>query len=372
MHHLDEMRVRCFMPSSRDSSSVFPARLRALVSDQSGGIAIYAGILMVVVVGFAAMVLDIGHMMTVKSELQKASEAGALAGARAINNSATPDNFPDWTNGTNVGTATTQKNFVDQKLIANCSVTVGYWDLSWTSPPANLLPTGTHPTATQVPACKVTVSKASGKNSGPVTMWFAKIFGINTESLGASATAALIKQNPVGDVPPGSAFPIATPKYWADELYRTDRDSDSFRIVSDYHDSETEPGGQWTSFLIDSNNVPTIRELIDSGNPGPLEIGDQIWIEPGTKDTLFADAADRKGEVVLLPVVPDDFNTHDHTTLLAFIPFYIEDAKGGSGKYIQGHFVCPANVPPSLSNGSTGAPGAPNYGIQGYNAKLVN
>ena len=79
---------------------------------------------------------------------------------------------------------------------------------------------------------------------------------------------------------------------------------------------------------------------MESGNPGPLQIGDMIWIEPGTKTTLYSEAATRIGDTVLLPIVADDFDTHADTALLAcWVPFYIEDAKGGSDKYIQGHFV---------------------------------
>ena len=46
------------------------------------------------------------------------------------------------------------------------------------------------------------------------------------------------------------------------------------------------------------------------------------------------------GKTGLLPVVCDDFSTHEYTPLLAFVAFYLEDT-GGSGNscYIQGHFV---------------------------------
>ena len=148
-------------------------------------------------------------------------------------------------------------------------------------------------------------------------------------------------------------------------MWKPDANSDSFRIGSAYHDPD---GGQWTSFLTDANNVPTIRNLIDHGNPSEINIGDMIWIEPGTKTTLYGDAATRVGQTVLLPIVGNDFNTHDDTPILAFVPFYIEAAVGGSGKYIQGHFVPQYTVP-----GATGNANAPNFGaVGGSNVKLLN
>jgi hypothetical protein len=111
----------------------------------------------------------------------------------------------------------------------------------------------------------------------------------------------------------------------------------SFRIGSAYHD---EDGGEWTSFLVDANNVPTIRDLINNGNPTPLKVGDQLWIQPGTKSTLYEDFSVNIGKIGLLPVVPDDFATHEYAPIVAFCAFYVEDAGGsGSSAYVQGHFV---------------------------------
>lgn len=123
----------------------------------------------------------------------------------------------------------------------------------------------------------------------------------------------------------------------------------SFKIGSSYHSPD---GGQWTSLLQDSNNVPTFRGLISNGNPDPLKIGDNIWIQPGTKTTLYSDAASLIGKTVLLPVVTTDFETHSYTPIQGFVSFYIEDAVGGSGKYVQGHFVKDHAVTGGTYNGT--------------------
>lgn len=348
------------MPTNR----VAFQRLKNLGVDQSGAIAVYAAIGMVAFLGFAALTLDIGRMVSVRGELQKAADAGALAGARALNLIAPT---PNWANGTTVATATVQKNSVDGSRLTNCTVLAGYWDLTWSpseKAAADLKSTGIVPGTTDVAAVRVTVEKSSGKNGGPLNMLLAKVLGINTESLTVQAVAAMVPDLPISSAPAGECFPMATPISWVDLMWKADANSDTFRIGSAYHDPT---GGQWTSFLTDANNVPTIRNLIDHGNPSDLKIGDQIWIEPGTMTTLYDDAATRIGDTMLLPIVGNDFETHADTPILGFVPFKITAAEGGSGKYIEGYFLPHYNVPKATGNAS-----APSYGATGYNTKLVN
>jgi len=63
----------------------FLKRLSEFGADQSGAIAAYVAVGLVAFLGFAALTVDIGYMVSVKSELQKAADAGALAGARGLN-----------------------------------------------------------------------------------------------------------------------------------------------------------------------------------------------------------------------------------------------------------------------------------------------
>ena len=81
----------------------------------------------------AALVLDLGHLSTVKTEVRKAAEAGAYAGARAL---ALPKGVTDWNwdNGKATAVGTVQQNAADQLSFADftvANVQVGYWDMSW-------------------------------------------------------------------------------------------------------------------------------------------------------------------------------------------------------------------------------------------------
>jgi len=336
-------------------------RCRHLVNDQSGALAVWAAVVLVVLIVIGALAVDIGHLAVVKGELQKAADAGSLAGARALS---TGPPFPNWISAQNLASATTQKNQAGGNLITTCQVQVGYWDYSWqaSTAPANLKSTGIVPTSQDVPAVKVTVSKDTGQNHGPLLMLFGPVFGINARAVSAQAVACTIYA-PVNQISPGQGFPLATPQGFVDQLWGQDPPP-SFRIGSSYHDPT---GGQWTSFLSNANDVPTVQALINNGNPTPLQVGDQIWIEPGTKTSLYDDAANRIGDTVLLPIVSDNFATNAQTPVLAFVAFYIEDAQGGCDKYIQGHFVSNYTVP-----GGIGASGTPNYGAQAGAPKLMN
>jgi hypothetical protein len=141
-----------------------------------------------------------------------------------------------------------------------------------------------------------------------------------------------------GSVQPGALFPIAISKELADQAASHNSLSRAVKIGSAYHYPNS-MAGQWTSLNLDTNNVPTIRDLIDHGNPTPLSIGDNIWIEPGTKTTIYSSVP--IGKTVLLAVVNSTLldTTHSEVPIYGFIGFHITDSVGGSKKYVEGYFV---------------------------------
>ena len=306
-------------------------RPRSFSRDESGTVLIMAGILLVVFLGFGALAIDIGRIAVVRNELQNAADAGAMAGARGLVpfiNLAAP--VPHWSNGQAVALQTVRLNKADGAFLTNCQIEVGYWNFQT----KQMQSTAIAPTNLDAPAVRVTVRKTAGQNGGPVPLFLARIWGRNLADTSATASSAISGPGAIGK---GGLFPIAVAEqlvidHWDDNPYYR------FKIGSDYHYPD-EQAGQWTSFLVDENNVPFIRELMNHGNPDKVFIGDDIWIQPGTKDTLWAKCAEFKGQTVILPVVRTDFDTHHWTPVLGFVPFYVENAQGGSGKYIEGHFI---------------------------------
>ncbi len=168
----------------------------------------------------AALAIDLGHLYTVRSEMTKAAEAGADAGARALRLGADPAVL-DWDNGRNVAASTVQQNSADNLSLADFTVNnvqAGYWDTRWTqsTAPANLngapnpATTGYTPaSAAEVPAVKVTLAKTQGGSgsSAPVTTYLASIMGINAMALrdhGHGDTAHDQLAAPRGRLSPGN------------------------------------------------------------------------------------------------------------------------------------------------------------------------
>jgi hypothetical protein len=316
--------------------------------DRSGTVAVIVALLLAVFLGLAALAIDIGHIMVVRNELQNAADAAALAGASYLYPQTPPASPepPDWATATTQATGAIGLNQSDRVALTSCVVQTGYWNLAHTPP--GLQGQGITPGPQDFPAVQVTVSRSTGLNGGPVQHWFAPVIGINTSNVSATATAVMASP---GTAFPGALMPIAISQAVANQAATYNSPANQIYIGSSYH-YPTDQAGQWTSFATDANNVPTVRDLLANGNPTPLSVGDDIWIEPGTKDTLFGSVP--VGVNVLLPIA-QNIDAHASVPIIGFIGFHITASVGGSGKYIEGYFL------PGFYAGLTGGVG-PNYG----------
>ena len=74
------MKARPNLLSYRESVPGLPG-------DERGAVGVIVMALLVVIMGFAAMVIDLGWLFVVRGELQNAADAGALAGVvELVNN----------------------------------------------------------------------------------------------------------------------------------------------------------------------------------------------------------------------------------------------------------------------------------------------
>jgi Flp pilus assembly protein TadG len=330
-------------------------RWQVLAEDQSGSFSVLAAIFLVVVIGFASLALDIGHLAAVKAELQKAADAGALAGARAL---ALPVGVTDWNwqNGKYMAVSIVQKNFVDKISLRNFTCTnveTGFWDLNWTSatPPAHLLgytsPSLFVPSNNQAAAVKVTISKTRGISisSAPVVASLASVFGINSLSAKASAVAII---TPPTKIPYSSAFPFALPLTFVTQHWKDDPPL-SFNIASSQH---VDSGGQWTSFKTEDNSASLIDGLILGTNTtDTISVDDHIYILSGEKASLYKTAQNQVGQTRYVPVVADGFATGAYTSVLSYVPFIITSViDSGNNPTITGHFV-PGWIDPHAKGG---------------------
>lgn len=173
------------------------AARRLGVCNERGAALVYLAVALVVLMGMAALAIDMGYMYVGKAQLQNASDAAALAGAQGIKKNTNPMD-------TNQATARLQavdmasKNLAAAKavVLANSGangepmspdndITVGFWNFSghtYSSPP---------PAGKPVNAIKVRARRTQDSPAGAIDTFFAKVVGKNSMDVSAISIAAV-------------------------------------------------------------------------------------------------------------------------------------------------------------------------------------
>lgn len=328
------------------------------LNNDSGVALVTVALFLVTLLLLLGLGIDIGYVYLVKGQLQAAADAGALAGAGEIyppNDSPPPSTFPppDFDAAKVAAQAFVEKNkagggYLSGKEIQ--SIESGFWSLE--PHPSSMHPSSTAPAGIcsgngtacssnggcpqtevcliqDVPAVSVTVSKT-------VPTFFAKVVGI--PSFQPKATAVAVRGFPRT----GHPFPLAVSKCMVDGYLAHPSDPPSEIVIwGAYSGAPNCNTGQWTSLTLFSNNAEDIRKLMYAVTE-PVNIGEDIQIVPGTKDTLYHSIQkDFIGQVVQVPVVLDPMlNTNSRTPVTGFMRFRIDRVIGsGSNSQIAGHFV---------------------------------
>ena len=161
-----------------------------------GAVAAMVLVMLTVIIGFAALTVDVGTAYNVKADLQHAADASAIAGATALTSDAMmlarsgDDTAFSWTNTEiirRVHQISTQNGAlgVQNLVTSQADILTGWIDLdSATSPVTTAVATSTFN------AIQVSVRCAEESPNGAVQYIFAPIFGLNQTNLVATATAA--------------------------------------------------------------------------------------------------------------------------------------------------------------------------------------
>lgn len=350
---------------------------------QNGSILVLAAGILIVLTGFAVLAIDVGRIYLVRNELQNAADSAALAGANCLDRqslggsasecTSTYATALNWTRASakavNQLSQNSASNIAISTIDSGHQVNVGYWNVNGgtTLQPTSLSPIGSctvvggvMTTACDKPAVSVTITKDTGKNNGPIAMLTSAMFGGANVPMTAKAVAVLSSP---GNVPPNSLIPQAINKCMYDKFWDastgtpiiyTGSPADpyglsvigqpwEFRIGSAYHYGTCD-SGQWTTFDQDVNSQSAVGNLITNGNPASLNIGDLTWIQPGTKTASYNDL-DAKyptppgADVSIIVVDTANLSQKGQAPIVAFAGFHIDDIQGGSGKFIQGHFI---------------------------------
>ncbi|NTW46821.1 MAG: hypothetical protein HGB16_01635 [Chlorobaculum sp.] len=305
---------------------------------QRGGVVIWFALLLPVLLGFAALAVDLTRLHLVKVELQNAADAAAMGGARSLTD-AGGDPF-NWAAASAKALELARQNVANGAQIQDATIETGYWNLqtrSWADTPG----TG------YFPAVRATIAISGEQNNGPLNLLFAPVLGIDDTDVEATATAVI--------APPSGGtglFPFVIGMKMLDHFWDTSTSSPvlkngvapTINLGSIYtFDGEKVLSGQWTTFQSDvkNPNVPFVRDLIENGNSTKLSIGDDTYIQPGAKATLYSEVP--VGTTVGMFIV-DEVDTDDFVPIVAIAAFHIDGYSQG-GKYITGHFVDAAIIP---------------------------
>jgi Flp pilus assembly protein TadG len=332
---------------------------------QRGAVTLLVALMIPVFLGIAALVIDVAYLQFVRNELQNDADAAALAGAKQLRS--TTSATPQWSAAETAAFTAISLNSADGKKLSTGTVQSGYWNPTQVNAVLQMLPMT--PTVNDVPAVQVTLRKGNGENDGEVPTFFARLW--NMVSTPVTVTAVAGTTSP-GTIEPGGLFPLVASQcvydtYWNSKATPPGPVLDPatgkpFALVLEaYDDKPKDPCKtfQWSSLLTDKNDVTTFRKLVEERNPVSLSIGQKIWIEPGSKTTLYdtvddcSAANDKSCEYVTLPMV-STIAGHSDQPISSFACARIVDAsKKDKTITIQLSTQCPQ--PPSGGIG-------PNFG----------
>ncbi len=171
---------------------------KQILNNNRGATAVIVAICLIMLVGFAALAVDVGYLYATRNELQNVADAGALAGAGFLGAQYADLTYLEQQAYTFARTAVVGTvNEVSHKnraagvdiTINDADITIGIWDEDATT---------VTPTLTAPDAVRVIARRDSSANSA-ITSFFARIFGVATMDVSAVATAALTGPATVAD-----------------------------------------------------------------------------------------------------------------------------------------------------------------------------
>lgn len=233
-------------------------RARRVLADDRGSTATTVAIVLVMLLGFAALVVDLGQLFKTKNELQNASDSAALAGAMALDRTAAGIDaartavqefglYHD-ANGTDVA-------------IASGDIVFGNWD--------EIEHTFTAQGANPADPAAVNAVQVTGRRAGGDAVQHAFGAFIGRMQSDVDADAIAVGGGPCAEC----AFPLVVPDCALDEPIATG--ACDYCMV--FQDNNSDNAG-WTSFDEGSVGVPVIHDLIEEA----CYVGGAVAIDPST------------------------------------------------------------------------------------------
>lgn len=345
---------------------MYHSKLKRLHDRCRGNTVVLCAVMMVMLFAMVAFAVDVGYLMTARSQLQTAADAAALAGCWELIDEGSYD--PCWDGPDNA--RSTAGTFAGLNHVAgnspalqNDSNTSGDVLVGHLSDPHDASSSMTYSTPGDYNAVQVRVRRNSDQN-GEIALHFAKVLGINSMPMEAQATAALLKKIGGFRLAAGSEETLDILPYALDEdTWDAYKDGESgfsdnwtydpdTKTVSSGPDGIAEinlfpqgtgcPGNRGTVDIGSSSNSTSdiARQIVYGVNAsdlshhggkleldsnGELSLNGDTGISAGVKDEL----ASIKGKPRIIPIFSDvegPGNNADYT-IVAFVGIRILDVK---------------------------------------------
>ncbi len=258
-----------------------------IAKDEQGATAIIVGIMMVVFISLAALTVDVGYSMVTRNELQNIADGAALASTRQLGatySGMSSDAILSYVAAPgpirNVAKDVAIKNSAGGSNITinNADIEIGQWDAV----------TKTLDVTLDIPdAVRVTVRRDSSAN-GPITTFFASIFGRDTVNITATATAALTGPSEIEECE--LFMPVGISAAWF-EFMNDDRGTFCDQDIQFYPTGDMTGCAGWHTFDYWPSNAAKLAQLLEDKVTGDCSDGytngDQLVFTGGTVASAF-------------------------------------------------------------------------------------
>lgn len=297
------------------------------VRNQNGSLAVLLPCaILLAAVGLGAFAIDVNHNITVRTELQSATDAAALGGGMSLLKTTTESRaYDDALSVAQVNTAD-GKNVTNSESGFEVLPTQEGWDASTNS-------------------CKFTVDATKTINN-----MFAKLFHHNTDDIGAHSTAQTWR-SVTGVAANQAILPITvsldTIVGHTQPLYKNKTGD----VVNFSINSQQFKNAAFTSFTIKSANANYLTDMIDfalglgplpQGGIPPMNVGDTIYLTNGVAEQKqmakgeYLSGLTDPDKTFLIPVIKGDPPYNQTQQIVGFLTVKFKKIKiNGSGGQVE-------------------------------------
>ena len=256
--------------------------------ERKGAISVLCAILLVPLMGILALAIDYGYLLKTRTDLQRAADAAALAAVQKL----VPDSegYQDLNAARDAVVNYVKMNMDLSFQVRDADIEIGRFDASKIYSNVVLVNSGVYD------AVRVTVRYDEAANA-PVSLFFARVIGIDDAEVSATATAILQKASSLGTG--ADILPIAVPLEAWEKIFVGD-DWNIYgdgKLTSEFGD---EIPGNWGTVDINSDDnsnsdlVDQIRnglrqedldELYDANripSPTKIDADEPLWVNADT------------------------------------------------------------------------------------------